>query len=106
MTELSKTWPAWFYGPGEKAEIFERAEDVPAGWQDHPSKVTAAKPAPTPAPAASGSEAKPPKTGKAPKVPTPLGEARKAYKLKFGKNPGPKLTLDEINAKLAAPIDL
>jgi hypothetical protein len=28
-------WPAWFYGPGDKREIFERAEDVPDGWVDY-----------------------------------------------------------------------
>lgn len=29
-------YPGWFYGPdGEKA-IFNREEDVPDGWKDHP----------------------------------------------------------------------
>ncbi|MBA4165521.1 MAG: hypothetical protein C0510_12995 [Erythrobacter sp.] len=34
--------PAWFYGPNGAAKIFDNPEDVPAGWQDHPSKVGAA----------------------------------------------------------------
>jgi len=33
-----KAWPSWRYGPNGEAEIFEKAEDVPKGWQDHPSK--------------------------------------------------------------------
>lgn len=33
-------WPAWFYGPGGEARIFQRREDVPDGWGDAP------KPAP------------------------------------------------------------
>lgn len=32
-------WPGWFYGPDGAAEIFQCREDVPAGWEDHPSKV-------------------------------------------------------------------
>ncbi len=31
-------WPSWRYGPNQEAEIFQRAEDVPAGWKDHPRK--------------------------------------------------------------------
>ena len=34
-------WPSWRYGPGGQAAIFECAEDVPKGWEDHPSKVGA-----------------------------------------------------------------
>lgn len=44
-------WPSWFYGPNDKSEVFESADQVPEGWQDHPSKVeqkAVAKPAPTP----------------------------------------------------------
>ena len=41
MTE--EIWPSFRYGPDEQAQIFERAEDVPAGWADHPSKVNAGK---------------------------------------------------------------
>jgi hypothetical protein len=32
-------FPKWFYGPNDQAKVFEDAESVPAGWQDHPSKV-------------------------------------------------------------------
>jgi hypothetical protein len=31
-------WPSWRYGPNGEAQIFEKAEDVPKGWEDHPSK--------------------------------------------------------------------
>lgn len=36
-------FPSYRYGPGGKAQIFQNAEDVPAGWEDHPSKVKGAK---------------------------------------------------------------
>jgi hypothetical protein len=35
------SWPAWYYGPGGAAAIFERADDIPAGWADAPGKVAA-----------------------------------------------------------------
>ena len=31
-------WPAWWFGPNGEQLPFEKAEDVPQGWQDHPSK--------------------------------------------------------------------
>lgn len=37
--EKDKNWPAWRYGPGGKSVVFESEKDVPAGWQDHPTKV-------------------------------------------------------------------
>jgi len=37
------SWPAWYYGPDGRAEIFKSAEEVPSGWEDHPSKVKAPK---------------------------------------------------------------
>lgn len=40
-------WPGWFYGPDGEAEIFQCRDDVPAGWEDHPSKVNSAVIAPT-----------------------------------------------------------
>jgi hypothetical protein len=36
---VSTGWPSWRYGPNNQAKVFQRAEDVPAGWADHPSKV-------------------------------------------------------------------
>lgn len=33
------SWPAWYFGPDGARDIFEREEDVPKGWQNHPSKV-------------------------------------------------------------------
>lgn len=32
-------FPAWFYGPAGKAQIFECAEDVPTGWADAPGNA-------------------------------------------------------------------
>lgn len=29
-------WPAWRYGPGGEAKVFQRIEDVPVGWVDTP----------------------------------------------------------------------
>lgn len=31
-------WPAWWYGPEGQAELFNSEEEVPQGWEDHPSK--------------------------------------------------------------------
>jgi len=39
VSEEKKWGPAWRYGPGGAAEIFENEKDVPKGWEDHPSKV-------------------------------------------------------------------
>lgn len=38
-TDEKVSWPAWYYGPNDQAEIFESAADVPTGWVDHPAKV-------------------------------------------------------------------
>lgn len=35
------SWPAWFFGPDGAKQIFQSQDEVPAGWQDHPSKVGA-----------------------------------------------------------------
>lgn len=35
------TWPAWFSSPEGKSAIFEKAEDVPAGWTSGAEKQTA-----------------------------------------------------------------
>lgn len=46
------SWPAWFYGPKGQSEIFQSEEQVPEGWEDHPSKFQrgASKTATTPTP--------------------------------------------------------
>lgn len=35
------SWPAWFYGPDGASQIFDNSDEVPSGWEDHPSKVKA-----------------------------------------------------------------
>lgn len=37
------SWPAWYYGPNNQAEIFQNADEVPPGWVDHPSKAKGGK---------------------------------------------------------------
>jgi hypothetical protein len=32
-------FPGWRYGPNGQSAIFESEDDVPNGWEDHPSKV-------------------------------------------------------------------
>lgn len=32
-------YPRWMYGPGEQSRIFNKDDQIPAGWEDHPSKV-------------------------------------------------------------------
>jgi hypothetical protein len=111
MDDKSKEWPRWHFGPGGKEGVFDCADDVPQGWVTHPSLVKEAKPAPAaakppvtppaaPAVPAAGAPAAPAKGAGRPK--SPLGEARAAYKAALGKNPSPKMTLDEINAAVAA----
>ncbi len=36
---MSDKFPSWRYGPDGSAEVFQREDDVPKGWCDHPSKV-------------------------------------------------------------------
>lgn len=35
-------FPQWAYGPGGAADVFNSADEIPAGWVDHPSKVKGA----------------------------------------------------------------
>lgn len=37
-------FPSWRYGPDGASAVFEREEDVPAGWADHPCKVKGGDP--------------------------------------------------------------
>jgi len=37
--KADKDWPAWRYGPNGQSDIFQREEDVPEGWVDHPDNV-------------------------------------------------------------------
>lgn len=46
------TFPSCRYGPGGACAVFDCEEDVPAGWEDHPSKVKCAAEKPTLADAA------------------------------------------------------
>lgn len=38
MNTDDKNWPAWHYGPNGESQIFQSEDEVPAGWEDHPSK--------------------------------------------------------------------
>lgn len=38
MNTDDKNWPAWRYGPNGESLIFQSEDEVPAGWEDHPSK--------------------------------------------------------------------
>lgn len=73
-------FPSWRYGPNGAADVFQSADDVPDGWQDHPSLV-------------------PDEPGNAEGL-TGINEARKLYFDKFGKRPGPKWDEATIRAKL------
>jgi hypothetical protein len=55
---MKNDFPAWYYGPEGQSDVFERAEDVPEGWQDHPSKVIT--------PERTGSKPMPPRTDRVP----------------------------------------
>ncbi len=46
-----KNWPAWYSSPdGKQTQIFDRAEDVPAGWTTGAEKAALTKAAPSPPP--------------------------------------------------------
>lgn len=46
-------WPAWRYHESKpEGQVFQNAEDVPAGWVDHPAKIGQDDAAPVKAPAA------------------------------------------------------
>lgn len=36
---MSDQFPGWYYGPNGESQIFNSIEEVPEGWEDHPSKV-------------------------------------------------------------------
>jgi len=36
----NSNFPAWYYGPDGESQIFDREEDVPEGWTDHPTNVS------------------------------------------------------------------
>lgn len=38
-----KKFPGWFYGPNGEAQVFDKVEDVPKGWQDDPNKFGSRK---------------------------------------------------------------
>jgi len=40
---VHQAWPSFRYGPNGEKQVFQRAEDVPEGWQDSPNFVTAVK---------------------------------------------------------------
>jgi len=40
---VHQDWPSFRYGPNGERKVFQRADDVPEGWQDSPNFVTAAK---------------------------------------------------------------
>jgi hypothetical protein len=39
---MHQEFPQWAYGPGGAADVFNSADEIPAGWVDHPSKVKGA----------------------------------------------------------------
>lgn len=43
-------WPSFRYYPGGVAQVFQRPEDVPEGWQDTPEKAKAYVAPPVPEP--------------------------------------------------------
>jgi hypothetical protein len=75
-----ETFPSWRYGPDGAAAVFQSADEVPEGWQDHPSLV-------------------PDEPGNAEGL-TGINDARALYRAKFKKNPGPRWDEATIRAKL------
>lgn len=40
MSTYEGNGPAWFFGPGGKSQVFQPGDTIPAGYEDHPSKVS------------------------------------------------------------------
>lgn len=36
---MAKDYPRWMYGPNDQSRIFQKDDQIPTGWQDHPDKV-------------------------------------------------------------------
>lgn len=90
---MDKEYPKWMYGPGGKAQIFERDQVVPKGWQDHPDKVKApSKPK------------KPGKPGKGEQEGDEISPEEKAETIAQLREAGVEIsddaTVDEINAAI------
>lgn len=75
-------WPAWRYGPGEQSAVFEKAEDVPEGWEDAPQKV--------------GADNSPPPEQKAPLKRAEIVAALKAREIAFESNEKTKALYDKL----------
>ena len=41
--EKGFSWPSTRYGPDGQSGVFNSADEVPKGWEDHPAKVKPAK---------------------------------------------------------------
>ncbi len=71
------TFPSWRYGPKGQAAVFQSEDDVPAGWEDHPSKLPAEKPL------------------------DEINELRAIYKDRFGKRPFNGWDAETLASKIA-----
>lgn len=94
MPEVEKDTRTWMYGPDEQADIFDRADDAPKGWEDHPAKV---KP-----PVKAAPKQPVEKVEKAEKPKSELAELRKQFKAVTGKNSSPRATADQLKDAIKA----
>lgn len=88
---VDKEYPKWMYGPNDESRIFQRDEQIPKGWEDHPEKVGKSPPKPS-------KPSKPSKSqdpGEAAERTTILAALREA-----GFDVADDATDDEINAKI------
>jgi len=86
-------FPSWMYGPNGASAVFKSAEEVPAGWADHPSKVVAELPAPPADPVelpAAPDDAKPGLSRKQ------ITDALAERKIPFSKNTPTKALYDKL----------
>jgi hypothetical protein len=118
--ENPEGWPLWRHGPNGEEELFNCAEDVPAGWQDRPFPRTVAlanglpwgddKPATVVKKVVIGKEFDHDNSGTpggstAPEKTDELKEARAEYQAKMGKRAFPGWDVAEIRRRMepAAP---
>lgn len=90
-----QVFPSWRYGPNEQAEIFQSAEEIPAGWRDHPSLVADITPPDLDGDGKPGGSIAPEPTDR-------LKELRDEYRALAGKKPFAGWDEAELETRIAA----
>lgn len=91
MSYVYVPWPAWCTGPNGESRVFDREEDVPAGWTHHEEALPQLDHDGNGKPGGSVSGG----------AGDEIGALRDAYRDRFGKRPFMGWDADTLKAKLA-----